>query len=180
MNIQIISHEKWTLNSKLYLYCYMTKIISSQIMQTCQVKASSHFPLHSTLHSYTAEVLSMEQICSRSVASSFKFFCRKQRATDVHTVLFWGFTLQGRFRTKHNLCFLRHQTLSFKIQTWASELQCCLCQLQRNCLGSRESFQNYPSLYTIFRESQNKHIFSHFGGKWVESICFSCLHIFLI
>lgn len=69
------------------MYCYMTKIISSQIMQTCQVKASSNFSLHSTLHSYTAEVLSMEQICIRSVASSFKIPPRKQDAIDVHTVL---------------------------------------------------------------------------------------------
>lgn len=159
MNIQIISDEKWTQKSKIYLYCYMTKIISSQIMQTCQVKASSHFLLHSTLHSYTAEVLSMEQICSHSVASSFKISPGKQDATDVHTVLFWGFTLWGRLCTKQNLCFLRHQTLIAKIQTWACELQRGLCQLRRNCLGSRESFQNDPSLYTIFLAPQSKHIF---------------------
>lgn len=159
MNIQIISDEKWTQKSKIYLYCYMTKIISSQIMQTCQVKASSHFPPHSTSHSYTTEGLSMEQICSRSVASSFKISHWKQDATDVHTALFWGFTLWGRFFTKQNPCFFRHQMLISKIQTWACELQRGLCQLQINCLGSRGSFQNGPSLYIIFLAPQNIHVF---------------------
>lgn len=105
MNIEIISDEKGTQKSKLYLYCYMNKITSSHIMQTCQVKASSHFPLHSTWHSYTADSLSMEQICSRSVASSFKISPRKQYATDVHAVLFWGFTWWGRFCTKKPYVF---------------------------------------------------------------------------
>lgn len=79
-----------------------------------------------------------------------------------------------------NPMFFMHQDLTSKTQTWAHELQCGLCQLQRNCSGCRQYFQNSPSLYTIFLAPQNKHIFSHFGGKWVESICFSCLHTFLI
>lgn len=120
MIIEIISDDKRIQKTKHYLYCYMNKIISSHVMPTCQVKASSNFPLHSTLHSYTADVLSMVQLCSHSVASSFKISTRDQHATDVHAVLFWGFTWWGRFC----LCFFRHQELTSKIQTWAHELKC--------------------------------------------------------
>lgn len=92
--------------TKPYLYCYMNKIISSHIMPTCQVKASSNFRPHRTLHSYTTDILSMEQICSWSVASRFKISTRDQHATDVHVVLFWGFMWWGRFCTKKTYVFL--------------------------------------------------------------------------
>lgn len=106
MNIEIISDDKWTQKTKPYLYCCMNKITGSHIMPTCQVKASSNFPLPSTLYSYTADILSMEQICSHSVASSFKISPIKQHATDIHAVLFWDFTWWGRFCTKNPHVFI--------------------------------------------------------------------------
>lgn len=118
MNIETISDDKWTPKTKPYLYCYMNRIISSHIMPTGQVKASSNFPLHSTLHSYAADLLSMEQIwiCILSVASSFKTSPRKQHATDVRAVLFWGFAWWGRFCPKKPYVFLSIKNSSPKFR----------------------------------------------------------------
>lgn len=87
MNIEIISDDKWTQKPKPYLHCYMNKITGNHIMPTCQVKASSIFSLHSTLHSH----------CTADV---------KQHATDLHAVLFWGFTWWGRFCNKNPYVFM--------------------------------------------------------------------------
>lgn len=130
----------------------MTKI-SSQIMLMCQVKASSHFSLHSTLHFYTSGVLSMEQICCRSLASSFKT-CRKQDTTDVQYSLVLRLYTAGQILPQTKPLFsLASKSPWFRAEP--AELQCGLCHL-RKLYRKQKTFPEWSILSYNFSQALNR------------------------